>query len=466
MPDPRAPLPLDDLLVRTLGAGRVFSVGGRVRDELLADLGTQQPPSPDADYLVCNVPYDEIVQKLSPMGSLELVGASFGVIKFTRDGLTVDIALPRRERSTGTHHRDFHIESSPGISLEEDLSRRDFRINMMARDLATGTLIDPYNGADDVRNARLDILKDETFVEDPLRILRGAHFAARFDLAPTPRTLSAMRSAAALVSTVAPERVADELQKLLTKAARPSVGLELMRAVGALSQIMPELLEGWGVEQNEFHAYTVYYHALRACDEAPRDLVLRLAALLHDIGKPRTKSGPHFYRHESVGEEMARTLLSRLRFSGDVVNQVTHLIRHHMFASDDGLTDAAVRRFINRVGADSVERLFALRRADIVASGLAERNPAELDRFAGRVHQELAGPSAFGVADLTIDGADVIALMRELDLVGPDFRGDGRVGAVLRECLECVLEDPAKNTPEQLRAVARKALRREDATTT
>jgi tRNA nucleotidyltransferase (CCA-adding enzyme) len=449
-----------------MGAGRVFSVGGRVRDELLADLGRPQPGSPDADYLIHGVPYDEIVQKLTPFGSVELVGASFGVIKFTREGVTVDIALPRRERSTGTHHRDFHVEAAPDIPVQEDLGRRDFRINMMARDVASGVVVDPYGGEADLRNARLDILKDEAFIEDPLRILRGAHFAARFDLTPTQRTLAAMRAASALVTTVAPERIADELNKLLTKSARPSVGLELLREVGALAQVMPELLEGWGVEQNEFHRYTVYYHALRTCDEAPRDLVLRLAALLHDVGKPKTKSGPHFYRHEVVGEDMARALLTRLRLSGDVVTQVTHLIRHHMFVSDDGLTDAAVRRFINRVGPGSIEQLFALRRADISASGLPERNPAELDRFAGRVRQELAGPSAFGIADLAIDGGAVIALMRELGLVGPDFRGDARVGAVLRDCLECVLEDPAKNTPEHLGAIARETLRRKDAMTT
>jgi tRNA nucleotidyltransferase (CCA-adding enzyme) len=452
---------MDDLLVQQLGPDHVFSVGGRVRDELLADLGKPQPQSPDADYLITSVPYDEIVQKLTSHGSVELVGASFGVIKFTRGGVTVDIALPRRERSTGTHHRDFLVESAPDIPLEVDLSRRDFRINMMARNLATRAVVDPYGGADDLRNGRLDILKDEVFVEDPLRILRGAHFVARFDLEPTPRTLQAMRAAANLIHTVAPERIADELQKLLTKSARPSVGLELLRAVGALSQIMPELLEGWGVEQNEFHSYSVYYHTLRACDEAPRDLALRLAALLHDVGKPRTKSGPHFYRHELVGEEMAQKLLTRLRFSGDVVTQVTHLIRHHMFASDDSLTDAAVRRFINRVGADRVEQLFELRRADIVASGLPERNPAELDRFAGRVHRELAGPSIFGIGDLAIDGEAVIGMMKDLKLVGYDFRGDERVGAVLRHSLECVLEDPAKNTPEHLRAIAHDYLRRE-----
>ena len=452
-------LPLDTFLVDSLGANRVFSVGGRVRDEILADLGRGESHPPDADYLVLTVPYDEIVQRLSPFGSVELVGASFGVIKFTHDDVTVDIALPRRERSTGVHHRDFHIEASPDVPIEDDLSRRDFRMNMMARNLATGELVDPYGGADDLRNFRLDILNDESFAEDPLRILRGAHFAARFKLAPTARTLAAMRSAAELITTIAPERVADELQKLLTRSERPSVGLELLRDVGALEYIMPELLEGWAVEQNEFHRFTVYYHALETCDAAPRDLVLRLAALLHDAGKPATKSGPHFYRHEIVGEEMAKKLLTRLRFSGEVVDRVTHLVRHHMFNSDDSLTDAAVRRFIHRVGADRVEQLFALRRADITASGLPERNPAELERFAGRVHRELAGPSVLRIEDLAINGNDVIELMRELGLAGSEFRGDERVGAALRHSLECVLEDPSKNSAEALRGIARDFLR-------
>ncbi len=175
--------PLDEVIVDTIGAsGHVFSVGGRVRDELrniIHGTAAGGVDRVDADYLITGVPYDELVQKLSPLGSVELVGASFGVIKFTRDGQTVDIALPRRERSTGTHHRDFTIESAPDIPLEDDLSRRDFRINMMARDLATGALIDPFGGEQDLRDARLDILKDEVFAEDPAadlawRAVRGA----------------------------------------------------------------------------------------------------------------------------------------------------------------------------------------------------------------------------------------------------------------------------------------------------
>lgn len=450
---------IDDLLLRTFPAGAVYSVGGRVRDEVLGELGRPQPESPDADYLVTSVPLSEIIERLNPHGRAEAVGASFGVLKFTTQGITVDIAQPRRERSTGPHHRDFDVQSGPDIPLEEDLSRRDFRINMLARRLSDGQLLDPFGGREDLKQRRLDIVKPEVFLEDPLRILRGAQFAARFNLQASDETISAMRQAALLIPTIAPERVVDELVKLLTKAERPSIGFELLREVGALTHVLPELLQGWGVEQNQFHRYTVYYHSLRTADEAPKDLIIRLAALLHDVGKPRTKSGPHFYRHELVGEQMTVELLNRLRFSGDTVRTVAHLVKHHMFSTDDAMTDAAIRRFISRVGVDAIQPLFALRKADILASGLPERNPAELDRFAGRVQAELSGPTAFGVTQLAIDGSVVIQVMQELGMVGRDFRGDGRVGSTLRHLLETVLENPARNSEEMLREIAREYLR-------
>jgi len=451
---------IDQLLVDTLSDGSVYSVGGRVRDELLTEMGHPQPHFFDSDYLVTDVPLEAIVQRLAPLGRTELVGASFGVVKFTAGGTTVDIALPRRERSIGPHHRDFDVQSAPDIPLEEDLSRRDFRINMMARRLSDGKLIDPFGGREDLKQRRLDIIKAEVFLEDPLRILRGAQFAARFNLQATAATIEAMQAAAHLVPTVAPERVADELSKLLTRAEQPSIGFELLRQAGALKYVLPELLEGWGVEQNQFHRYTVYYHSLRTADEAPKNLVIRLAALLHDVGKPRTKSGPHFYRHELVGEKMSVELLNRLRFSSDTVRRATHLVKHHMFSTEDAMTDAAIRRFISRVGIEAIQPLFALRKADILASGLPERNPAELARFAGRIQAELNGPTAFGVTQLAVDGAALISLMKELGMVDEGFRGDARVGATLRHLLEIVLEDPGKNNVETLLALARSELKR------
>ncbi|HEY5093679.1 MAG TPA: HD domain-containing protein, partial [Candidatus Eremiobacteraceae bacterium] len=397
----------------------------------------------------------ELVHKLRQAGSAELVGASFGVVKFAANGMVTDIALPRRERSTGTHHRDFAVDYDPSIPVEDDLARRDFRINMMARNLRTGEIIDPFGGRSDIEAKRLDILADQVFVEDPLRILRGAQFAARFDLTVSERAMNGMRAAAHLVSTVAAERVAEELTKLLVKAARPSIGFEILRECGALDILIPELMEGWGIEQNEYHRFTVYFHNMKCCDAIEQDPKLRLAALFHDVGKPRTKDGPHFYRHEFVGEAMTKAVLDRFRFSTDLTRDVAHLVKHHMYAADDQLTDAAVRRFVRRVGVAAVEPLFALRAADVSASGLPARDPAQSKRFETRVLDAIAARAPFGIADLAIDGAGIIAIMRELKLVGPEFSGDRRVGEALNHCLEQVLDDPALNERESLRALVR-----------
>jgi tRNA nucleotidyltransferase/poly(A) polymerase len=451
---------LDDLLSRLLPKAGLYAVGGRVRDEVLVENGFRAPQAhhqgqTHPDYLVTGVTLDELVQSLRQAGAAELVGASFGVVKFASGDLAADIALPRRERSTGIHHRDFAVEYDPSIPIEDDLARRDFRMNMMARDIRSGEVIDPFGGRADIEARRLDILADRVFVEDPLRILRGAQFAARFDLTLTPRTATAMREAAPLVATVAPERVAEELVKLLTFAAKPSTGFEILRESGALDVLLPEVMEGWGVEQNEYHKYTVYFHSMKTMDNIAQRLRLRLAALFHDVGKPRTKDGPHFYRHEMVGQAMTKAALERLRFPFDLVRDVAHLVRHHMFAADDQLTDAAVRRFVRRVGVGAVEPLFALRAADVEASGLPPRDPAQAQRFATRVLEAIAARTPFGIADLAIDGGDIIAIMRELKIVAPDFSGDRRVGDALNHCLEQVLDDPALNDRETLRALVR-----------
>ena len=446
---------LDGLLLEALPNGGVYAVGGRVRDEVLAELGRTPPTSPDLDYLVTGVRLNELLDRLADVGRAELVGASFGVVKFASGDLMADVALPRTERSTGPHHREFEVRSSPDIPLEDDLARRDFRMNMMARDLRTGAIIDPYGGRADIEAFRLDALKERAFVEDPLRVLRGAQFAARFALSATERTARGMRAAAELLPTIAPERLADELSKLLKRARKPSIGFELLRETSALESILPELMEGWGVEQNEFHAYTVYYHALACCDAARPDLVLRLAALLHDVGKPRTKEGGHFYRHEFVGAEMAKQALLRLRFPNDVVDAVCDLIAHHMYQADSAMTDAAVRRFIRRVGAEQLTPLFELRRADTVASGLPARDPERNALFEQRVMDTLEAAPPFGVKDLAIGGDEVISVMREAGVVGADYRGDARVGEALQAALEAVLDDPHKNEPHILRALVR-----------
>lgn len=439
------PQPLDVALAGALPPGALFAVGGRVRDELrgrAADL--------DLDYLVVGMPFDEVVTRLRSLGRTDVVGAAFAVIKLTTGGQTVDIALPRRERSTGTGHRAFEVQTGPEVTLEEDLARRDFRMNMIARALPGGAIVDPYGGAADIAARRISILSAQAFVEDPLRLLRAAQFAARFGFAPDAPTLAAMREAAPLVASVSAERVADELGKLLRLAPVPSVGFELLRETGVLAHVWPELLEGVGIEQNAWHAYDVWGHAMHAVDAVPPgDLIDRLSALLHDVGKPRTKDGPHFYRHEHVGAAMAREMLGRLRFPGETVETVERLVREHMYNQDPELSDAAVRRFIRRIGPERLERQFRLRCADIEASGLPRRDDSN-ERFEARVREELARKPAFSVRDLAIGGDDVRREMIARGLAPADYAGDERVGAALRWLFEQVTDEPGRNDRSSL----------------
>ncbi len=442
--------PLDDKLAAALPAGSLFAVGGRVRDEIRAEIEGGEAPAKDSDYVVTGVPIEELRERLRPLGKVDLVGAAFAVLKLTVNGETVDVALPRREKSTGHGHRDFDVQSGPEIPLEDDLARRDFRINMIARSLPGGAIVDPYHGEADIRARRIDILTARTFEEDPLRMLRAAQFSARFDYGVTPATREAMRAAASLVTTVSPERIHDELMKLFERAPKPSVGMRLLYETGVLQHIWPELLEGVGVEQNEWHAYDVWRHNLETMDATPAgDGILRVAALLHDVGKPRCKEDGHFYRHEMVGADMARDMLSRLRFSNDAVETVEHLVRHHMYNQDPELSDAAVRRFVRRIGLPHLQRQFAVRSADIIGSGMPKRDDSN-ERFEARVWAEVERKPAFSVTDLAIDGSDVISAMVQRSLAPAGFRGDRRVGDALQWLFEQVTDRPERNERQTL----------------
>ncbi len=444
------PHPLDARLADALPPGSLFAVGGRVRDEIRASLGQCEPASKDLDYLVAGVPLDQVRARLEAIGRVDLVGAAFAVLKLTVAGQTVDVGLPRRESSVGHGHREFEVQSGPDIPIQDDLARRDFRMNMIARALPSGGLVDPYGGEADIRARRIDILAPDVFVEDPLRMLRAAQFAARFGYELTQLSMDALERSAPLVRTVSAERVRDELTKLLTLSPRPSIGLELLRETGVLREIWPELLEGVGVEQNEWHAYDVWHHSMATLDASqPGDLVLRLAALLHDVGKPRVKDGPHFYRHEIIGAEMTRGMLGRFRFPHDVVDAVAQLVRQHMFAADPETKDAAVRRFVRRVGLENLEHLFALRYADVAGSGLPKRGDHN-ERFAERVGAEIARKPAFSLADLHVSGSDVVAALIRRGEAPPDFRGDARVGSALRALFEQVTDEPEGNERSSL----------------
>ena len=446
--------PLDERLAAVLPPGSLYAVGGRVRDEFRAQAEGRAFEPKDLDYVVVGLALPDLLARLSTVGRTDVVGAAFAVVKVTSPDGAADIALPRRERSTGVGHVDFEIESGPHVTLAEDLGRRDFRMNMIARRIDDDAIVDPHGGVEDIARRRIDIRTPQTFHEDPLRMLRAAGFAARFGFRLSPAATSAMTAAASLVRTVSAERIGEELTKLFARAPVPSVGVEMLRETGLLAEVWPEVLEGVAVDQNEWHAYDVYRHNLVTLDATPPgDVVLRLAALLHDVGKPRTKDGPHFYRHEHVGADLVVAMLERYRFSNDTIGTVQHLVRAHMYAADPEMQAKTIRRFVNRIGAEHLDRLFALRAADVIGSGLPKRSD-ENERFQARVATILAESPPMTVRDLAIGGTDIIGLMIGAGVAPVGFAGDQRVGQTLAALFEEVVDDPLRNVRDLLAARA------------
>ena len=336
--------------------------------------------------------------------------------------------------------------------IDGDLARRDFTVNAMAWDPIDGVLRDPFSGVTDLRRHLLRAVGDPLarFREDGLRPLRAVRFACTLRLAVDLPTKRAIPQAVDVFGKVAQERVRDELVKLLVRGDPASRGLRLLLSTGLLAHVIPELLESVNFVQNRYHAWDVWRHTLRCLDFAPRDLVVRLAALLHDVAKPRCAApkegapGEHtFYDHEKVGADLAAEILTRLRFSRREVDRVALLVREHNWHYQPEWNDATVRRTLARIGPAELPALWALRRADLNARGrLVEeglQNPAAAEE---RFQREIERASALRVGDLAIGGEDV---MHELGIpAGP------RVGQVLTRLLERVIDDPELNTRNTL----------------
>ncbi len=432
-----------------LEEGGLFLVGGIVRDILLGRVEEKV----DVDYLVTGIGLERLVDLLRPHGKIDLVGKSFGVLKFREPGCEpVDISLPRSESSTGPYHRDFDVSYDPFLPVEEDLVRRDFTINSMALDLNGMRLIDPLGGKSDLAAGLLRVNRRESFVEDPLRIVRGIQFMARLELSVEKNTAVMMKDHSGLLDDISPERVRMELDKLLLLSGRPSAGLIFMHDNSILDKILPELEETWGVEQNEFHEYDLFKHSVLACDLAPPRLHLRLAALLHDLGKKSTRREYRgkivFYRHEEDSARSAVAIMRRLKYSNELIDRVEHLILHHMFFITEEWSDSAIRRFVARVGVENIEDLMELRMADGRARGESgQETEDEVKYSVRRIEEVVRKDSVFKRSDLNINGKD---LMKEIGLT------EGReVGFVLERLLDKVLDDPANNTRENLLRIAR-----------
>jgi len=428
--------------------GELFCVGGVVRDELLG-LGSA---GEDIDYLVRGLPPDELERILSAHGGVVFVGKAFGVYKFKPPTRTreIDIGYPRTEVSTGPGHRDFTVDWDWRLPVEADLGRRDFTINAIARNLADGRIIDPHGGARDIEHRVLRMVFPGAFREDPLRILRGIRFAARFSFRIEEQTYVAMGEGVPLIDTLSAERIQEEFTKLLTQCARPSEGLSTMQRIGVLARILPELDRAYGVTQNEFHPDDVFWHSLKSCDEAPRsNLVVRWSALLHDLGKVDKKQviaeeGSEkvvFYGHEAVSAGIAGEVLRRLKYGNDLIERCMLLVETHMFLYRREWNRSSVRRFIHRVGEENLEDLFLLRKADCLSRGKTDELDA-LEDLKVRVETERREARAFKLADLAIDGEDVKTVLGVDE--GPE------IGRILQVLFEAVLDDPGLNTRERL----------------
>jgi putative nucleotidyltransferase with HDIG domain len=422
-------------------------VGGAVRDILLG--------RPHTDY---DIATDARPEQVLPLFRRVIpTGIKHGTVTVHFKDTIFEVTTFRTEAAYGDGRRPDAVAFSPSIA--DDLCRRDFTINAIAYDLLTDHVFDPHDGKRDLRNHIIRAIGNpsERFREDGLRPLRACRFAAQLGFTVEQSTREAIRGSLDILAMVSAERVCSEILKVL-ETPLPSIGFSLMRDTGILRVVVPELLEGEGVVQGNFHCYDVFWHSLHACDAAPRESpTLRLAALLHDVGKPRTlgtgpDGHPTFHGHEKVSAEMTRGILERLKLPNATIKEVVHLVSYHMFNYKEQWSDAAVRRLIAGVGEESIKDIIALRRADQI--GMCQQNaehfPQGLAEFAQRVREVMESGRAFTRSKLAISGSDI---MKELGIApGP------QVGIILKELLQSVLEDPELNAPEKLLRIARKLL--------
>jgi tRNA nucleotidyltransferase (CCA-adding enzyme) len=386
-------------------------------------------------------------------------GIKHGTVTVVTGAHHVEVTTLRGEGTYSDGRRPDSVTFTRDIVA--DLARRDFTVNAIACDPVTGELIDPFGGQKDLSSRILRAVGNplERFAEDGLRVLRAARFVATLELEPDPDTLAAIPKTLETYRKVSEERVRDEWIKTM-KAKRPSRAFEIMQKTGILAITCPELELGVGMQQNKYHAYDVWRHGMECMDACVGDPILRIAALLHDVGKPRSRAFSEkthdftFYEHERIGAEIAEPICSRLRFSNDERARITALVRHHLFHYTDEWGDAGVRRWIRRVGKDRVPDLYALNEADVRAKGFdPAADLAALESLKLHVKKVLDAGAALTTRDLAIDGT---ALMKDLGLApGP------LLGKILRHLLELVVSDPSLNEGEKLLGLAREFVQSE-----
>jgi poly(A) polymerase/tRNA nucleotidyltransferase (CCA-adding enzyme) len=416
-----------------------YLVGGCVRDMFL-----DKKPK---DWDITTNATPEEIQKLYPETFYENAFGTVGVVSEADDETVrvVEVTPYRTEGEYSDARRPDHVEWATSIS--DDLKRRDFTANAIAYRPATGESVDEHGGQEDLKKKLLRAVGDpgERFKEDALRMMRAVRLSAELGFAIEAETATAIYENADNLKNISKERVRDELVRIL-ETKEPLQALLVAQKLGLLKYIIPELEQGIGIAQNQAHSYDVYEHNMRAMQHAADKewtVVLRLAALLHDIAKPATrvwsdeKKDWTFHGHEVIGAKMTKKILTDLRFSKDLINKVGTLVRWHMFFSDpDKVTLSAVRRTIRNVGVDSINDLLNLRICDRVGTGRPKEQPFRFRKYKSMVDEALRDPISVGM--LAVDGTTLMEKLGEKP--GP------RIGWILHALLEEVLEDPGLNT--------------------
>lgn len=447
-------------VARTLNQHKyqAYAVGGCVRD-ILAGIDPQ-------DWDVTTDARPEDIQRLFPENVYE---NNFGTVAVKTGSenpvcAIVEVTTFRIESSyTDRRHPDEVIFAT---KIEEDLSRRDFTVNAMAINLEHFTsgnftradlrehIVDPYGGTQDLDQKIIRAVGEprERFGEDALRLMRAVRFAVQLGFSIDAKTIAAIRSCADGLGRIAPERIRDEFAKMIMTPAA-SQAIITLEDLSLLIHIMPELREGIGCTQNKHHIYTVFEHNVRALGYTAGkeySLIVRLASLLHDVGKPRSKKGEGpdstFYNHDAIGAKMSVKILDRLHFPRAVVDHVAHLVRHHLFYYNVGeVTEAGVRRFLSRVGIEAIDDLMKVREADRIGSGVPKAVPYKLRHLQFMIDKVRHDPISAKM--LKIKGDDIMKIA--------GIPPSPKVGYILQVLLEEVLTDPAKNDLGQLETRAR-----------
>ena len=426
------------------GGFEAYLVGGCVRDILLGktpkdwDITTNAHPE-EIKGLFANTFHNNdfgtvgVVNEDTEDESLKVVE----VTPYRAEGIYTDSRRPD--------------EVTFGVSLDEDLARRDFTVNAIAFRIADESIVDHFEGIEDIKRKSLRAVGEasERFKEDALRMMRAVRLATQLDFTIESATMAAIAQNSENLSRISKERIRDEFCRIL-QTKQPMQGIIFCEKLGILKHIAPELLEGIGVEQNQAHAFDVYEHLLRTMQHAADkdwDFDIRLAGLFHDVSKPATrrwskeKNDWTFHGHEVVGAKMTKKALQNLKFPRETIDKVVRLVRWHMFFSDpDQITLSAVRRTINNVGADLIWDLLKLRRCDRIGTGRPKEQPFRLRKYTAMVEQALRDP--ISVKMLEIDGARIMEITGE--------KPGRKLGDTLHALLEEVLDDPSKNTAEYL----------------